>query len=414
MNQSFYLLIFLCLSICFILRTIFSVFKLPPFVIEIFAGILLGSTLLASLSCNWNDQLMQSQNQLLIHALKDVGLIFLMFYSGAEIQIVPNRSMMQKCLWGVIMGITIPALICLGSFFIWQNYSWMGIRGDAVTLKTILILSMSVTSIPVISRIFLDLKMLRTPFAQFVLTIALLEDFILYAVLNGTLNHHVSNMPNMVTSVFFNIAVSCIFMFIVLTCKKPIYNFLRKFISNFSIHEDHFYIIYLYFLLTGIIWGMSLLNIQPMLSAFACGLIFGVGNSERSLRLHDKIKDIAMTTFIPFYFIAAGLKIHLNQNFSLWVLIIFFIVSSCGKLLAGFIIGKIIQKPSKAAWLLGFTLNARGGPGIVIATMALEGKFISTDLYSILVLTAIITSWLTSYMLNKNKQYLEQSFEATV
>src|SRR3954468_12028596 len=60
---------------------------------------------------------------------------------------------------------------------------FMGVRSNRASLLLVMGIAVAVTSIPVISRIFFDLKILHTRFARLVLGVAVLEDIALWAVL---------------------------------------------------------------------------------------------------------------------------------------------------------------------------------------------------------------------------------------
>src|SRR5260370_31617115 len=59
----------------------------------------------------------------------------------------------------------------------------MGVKSNSASLLLVMSIAVAVTSIPVISRIFFDLKILHTRFARLVLGVAVLEDIGLWAVL---------------------------------------------------------------------------------------------------------------------------------------------------------------------------------------------------------------------------------------
>ena len=110
--------------------------------------------------------------------------------------------------------------------------------------------------------------------------------------------------------------------------------------------------------------------------------------------------------FIPVYFAVVGLKLDLIRGLSLWMILAF---------LAGTCIVKVFSV-SLAARFAGFrgldlinlaiTTNARGGPGIVLASVAFEAGIISSKFYTTLVVAAVFTSqvagaWL-EYVLRKD------------
>src|SRR5207237_9744562 len=80
-----------------------------------------------------------------------------------------------------IVGTGIPFIIglVLGPMLVGPAIA--GPRGNKLSLVIILAVAVAVTSVPVISKIFADLKILHTRFARLVLGVAVLEDIVLWA-----------------------------------------------------------------------------------------------------------------------------------------------------------------------------------------------------------------------------------------
>src|SRR5690606_20226000 len=74
-------------------------------------------------------------------------------------------------------------VLALGMLYILPIEPLVGEAGQRTSALLILSIAVAVTSIPVISRIFYDLKILHTRFASLILGAAVLEDILLWAVL---------------------------------------------------------------------------------------------------------------------------------------------------------------------------------------------------------------------------------------
>lgn len=92
------------------------------------------------------------------------------------------------------------------------------------------------------------------------------------------------------------------------------------------------------------------------------------------------------------YFAIVGLKLNLLLNFDLQFFLIFLFITTffetCGTLLAA----RIIIKDWLSNFNLAIAMNTRGGPGIVLATVAYETGIINETFFVTLVLIAITTS----------------------
>jgi K+:H+ antiporter len=112
-----------------------------------------------------------------------LGLLLLMFVSGTEMQQLFGRGERRTVGWLIIVGTGTPFLVGLlfGPHLI--SPSLAGPHGNRVSLIIILAVGVAVTSVPVVSKIFADLKILDTRFARLVLGVAVLEDIVLWLAL---------------------------------------------------------------------------------------------------------------------------------------------------------------------------------------------------------------------------------------
>ena len=109
----------------------------------------------------------------------------------------------------------------------------------------------------------------------------------------------------------------------------------------------------------------------------------------------DAISKVSFGGFVPIYFGIIGNKLVFGRQFSFAILLVFRVGSSLISLFSA----------GLAAWLGGFrgldvfniaiTTNARGGPGIVLASVAYDAGIINAAFYTTLVVTAVVTSQIT-------------------
>jgi Kef-type K+ transport system membrane component KefB len=147
------------------------------------------------------------------------------------------------------------------------------------------------------------------------------------------------------------------------------------------------------------------LNVSLVFAAFLAG--FAVVHKKRRLFAEalDAIGKVSFAFFIPVYFAIVGLKLDLVHNLSFGMLLVF-LVGSCGiKILSVSLAGRVVGFRGLDLINLAVTTNARGGPGIILASVAFDAGIISPQFYTTLVLAAVLTSqvagaWL-DYVLRK-------------
>src|SRR5438094_4787927 len=154
--------------------------KLPRVIGEIFGGLVLGPTFLGYVAPdaeNWVFGAFPSEGAL-ISVISYIGLVLLMFISGFEIQRAFSKED-RKIATSFLVGATfVPFVIGMAVPFVYNFSPFSGPNGNLLSLAIIIGIGVSVTSIPVISKIFIDLKIMDTPFAKIALALATVEDVI--------------------------------------------------------------------------------------------------------------------------------------------------------------------------------------------------------------------------------------------
>jgi Kef-type K+ transport system membrane component KefB len=264
-----------------------------------------------------------------------------------------------------------------------------GPHGNPVSLIVVLAVAVAVTSIPVVSKIFADLGILHTRFARLVLGVAVLEDVILWLALAvaTSLAGRTLFRPREIATHF---AITIAFFLLGLTLLPRLVKRISKARLNFFARSTPvgyaLTVLLAYCVLAGAL-GVSL-----VFAAFLAG--FAVVHRKRRLFAEalDAISRVAFAFFIPVYFALVGLKLDLIRGRSLWMLVVFLFGSCLIKALSMSIAGRLAGFRGLDLVNLAITTNTRGGPGIVLASVAFDAGIISAKFYTTLVLAAVLTS----------------------
>src|SRR5918992_95309 len=130
--------------------------------------------------------------------------------------IAPFAREDRKVAFPLLAGATLlPFIVGAAAPRVFDFKPYMGPNGNVSSLTIIIGIAVAITSIPVISKIFLDLGIMRTRFARIVLTVATVEDIALWGLLAVAMSLSKSADPSMyeviqtpvVTLVFFAAAM---------------------------------------------------------------------------------------------------------------------------------------------------------------------------------------------------------------
>src|ERR1022692_5336017 len=164
---------------------LFSRFGQPAAIGEIVGGILLGPSALAAISptvMNWIFPATGSSAAAL-GAIYQLGLLLLMFAAGAEMRRLLQRNVIRTVGPIAGFGMVLPFAAGLGLATALGTKQFTGPAGNRTALILVFGLAVAITSIPVISRIMHDVGLLPTRFARIVISVAVIEDIVLYVIL---------------------------------------------------------------------------------------------------------------------------------------------------------------------------------------------------------------------------------------
>ena len=374
----------------------------PKVVGEIMAGIVLGPALIGRLpfAAGFTESIQHHSG--ILNFVYWLGLLLLMFLSGAETRQLFGRDERREVCWLVVVGTGIPFLLGLvfGPWLITPALA--GPNSNRISLIIILAVGVAVTSVPVVSKIFADLKILHTRFARLVLGVAVLEDIALWLALavatamagRTTLNFREISWHLFATVGFFALGLTFVPRMIQ-----------RINHASFNVLARHSPAAYAIAILLSYCAVAGALDVSLVFAAFLAG--FAVVDKKGGIFSHalDAIGNVSLGFFVPVYFAIVGLKLDLIRGLSLRMVATFLIGSCAIKIISVSLAGRLAGFRGLDLINLGITTNARGGPGIVLASVAFDAGIISAQFYTALVLAAVVTSqaagaWL-DYVLRK-------------
>lgn len=277
--------------------------KQPRIVGEIVAGILLGPFVLKPLIPGAYTKLFSfsPHANTVIGFLSQLGLILLMFCSGSETRRLLARENRN-------MTMLLVTVSDLGSFLFVLAFGYFGFiplarltrplgRPEATLL--IVAIAVSVTSIPVISRIFWDLAIMRTRFASLLLGYAVLEDIALWIVLAFAMALAKSDSiagQHLGSTVASHVASTFLYMAVAMAVMPQVLRWAGK--ARWNVLSQASQVGYIIFVLMGYCAAANLFDANLQFAALLAGygIVGGIHGTERE-RLSSPIDAIAKVSF---------------------------------------------------------------------------------------------------------------------
>ena len=407
LTQVLFLLLLL-VGLAQFLGWLFVKMRQPKVVGEILAGVVLGNALVGRLPFTAHFIESAKHQGDVLDFVYWLGLLLLMFLAGAETQELFTRDERREVGWLAIVGTGLPFALGLlfAPWLIWPSLA--GPNGNRISLTIILAVGVAVTSVPVVSKIFADLKILHTRFARLVLGVAVLEDIVLWLALavatavagKAVLDPRAMSYHLVVTVAFFVLGLTIVPR-LIKRINKARFNVLARYSpAGYAIT-----VLLAYCVVAGA------LDISLVFAAFLAG--FAVVHKKRRLFAEalDAIGKVSFAFFVPAYFAVVGLKLDLIRGVSLWMMLAFIVGTCIVKVFSVSLAARFAGFRGLDLVNLAITSNARGGPGIVLASVAFDAGIISSQFYTTMVVAAVLTSqiagaWL-DYVLKKGWPLLE-------
>ncbi|PLT33363.1 cation:proton antiporter [Bacillus sp. V5-8f] len=368
---------------------------IPRVIGEVAAGLVLGPTLLGHFfpeAFNWMFLGFQTEDKL-FGLIYQFGLLMLMFNSGLKFQTNFNKEDV-KLISALVVGATIPAFIIgwlAADMFTITPY--LGSANNPLAFKIVIAISIAVTSIPVISKIFHDLGIMDTRFSKIVIACAGIHDIILWIAL-GFATALVSNASLFTAETALkSIGMTLGFIIGTLTIGYILLNHLTFIKQNLLFRASNLgYFLFIMFMLAAI---AGRLHVEIIFGALLAGIITKLSlPTDVSASIERGISNISFSWFIPLYFAIVGLQLDLVKNFNPIFFIGYLLFATLTQTVAVYLTSRFLKQDRLTSLNLGLAINDRGGPGIVLSSVAFTSGIINQEFFAVLVLLALITSWI--------------------
>ncbi len=375
--------------------------KQPRIVGEIIAGILLGPFVLKLIAPAAYIKIFAFSPDVntVLGFLYQLGLILLMFCSGAETRrLLAKENRKNTFLLLTVSDLASFALVlALGFANLLPLHLLTGTNGQPISTLLIVAIGTAVCSIPVISRIFWDLGIMKTRFVSLILGYALLEDLALWTVLAfatalakapGTAQQGVGS------GVASHIGITLVYTLLGLLVAPGLVKRLSN--AKWNVLYMASPVGYVISVLMAYCALAAVLDVNLQFAALLAGygIVGGLYGTQRERFAEplDAVSKISFGFFVPIYFGLIGYKLVFGREFSFTILLVFLIGSSLISIGSSALAARMGGFRGLDIVNIAVTTNARGGPGIVLASVAYDAGIINAAFYTTLVITAVVTS----------------------
>jgi len=362
-------------------------YKLPAIIGEIFAGIIVGPTLFGVLFPNLFNNVFISAPKAsgAFDGIANIGIVLLMFIAGFEIDLKQVRKNGKQAIAISLSGILFP--FAIGFITVWYMFTTHFANGVNNQLVTSLFFgtALSITALSVITKILLDLDILKTKIGNIVLTAAMVDDFlgwILFSIIIQMMNSGKEQVS------FWSVISVVLFAVFMLTGGRWIIHKLLAYAGKSGKASNVFTVaVCLCFVGAAV---TEALGVRAVFGAFLTGV--AISDSKYFTEAHKQVlHQFTIYVLAPLFFGSVGLRLNFVSNFNLEIVVLILVIAFLAKLVGAWIGSALSGMTRNESIAVAFGMNARGSQEIVLGLIALQAKIISGPVFEGLVVMTVVT-----------------------
>ena len=375
--------LFVVLAAAKVGNEIFRRLHQPTVVGEILGGLLVGPAVLGWYEGNAETTL-----------FAEIGVVLLLFQVGVETRLHDLLRVGPTALAVGVLGVVLPFA---GGFLAAE------LAGGDLALAVFLAAALTATSVGITSNVLRDLGALGTRSGRIILGAAIIDDVLAIMILSVATGVAAGGVE--ATRVVSLVVVAVLFILVVVVGGTRILARRRSLLTDPRFAETP--------LLPGMIVMLGLaalasfIGLAAIIGAFLAAMVVGESSERRALEA--EVAPVA-AFFTPFFFGFIGAQVDLGAlagGGTLFLLAGITVLAVLTKFIGAFL--GALREGSARATLVGWGMIPRGEVGIVVAGLGLASGAIETQIYSVVVGMAIITTLIVPPLLPRLARRAEVS-----
>lgn len=364
----------------------------PLVVGEIIAGIALGPSLMGLFLPEVSAGLFPEGSLGNLQFLSHIGLIFFMFIIGMELDIKVLKNKADAAVVVSHASIIFPYFLGVAlAYFLYKDFAPRGV--PFLGFGLFMGIAMSITAFPVLARIIQERGLTKTPLGMMAITCAAADDVTAWCILAAVI---AIVKTGSIGGTIFIIASAVVFVVFMFRVIQPLMKKIGAVYDSKEIFNKKIIGI-VFIVLLGSSYVSEVIGIHALFGAFLAGVIMPQNFSFKKI-IADKIEDVSLVLLLPLFFVFTGLRtqIGLLNSPELWLaclLVVF--IAILGKFGGSAIAARIVGQSWKDSLSLGVLMNTRGLMELIVLNIGYDLGILSSEIFTILVLMALVTTFLT-------------------
>jgi Kef-type K+ transport system membrane component KefB/nucleotide-binding universal stress UspA family protein len=365
---------------------------------ELLAGIVLGPTILGHFAPGLHGMIFppDAGADHLLEAVAWIGVIMLLLYTGIETDLGILRGVGGATVAVSLLGVVVPA--ATGFALGWHlPAQYLAMPNQRLIFSLFMAVAMSISAVPVIAKILIDLDLMRRDLGLLILGAGILDDtvgWLMLSIVAGLAAHGVLDLRSFARILF---AVISFVAFCYFAGANLIVRIMRWVDDRARAEHAGMSAMVGIAMVCAII--TQAIGIHAVFGAFIAGVMLG-----RSARLRrsdrSELEAVTIGVFAPVFFAYSGLKVDLFALHGVGLLALVVGIAIAGKMIGCSTGALLFGLKPRESLAVAIGMNARGGMEIIVALIGLSLGVLTQEMYAIIVMVAIITSLMTPPLLS--------------
>jgi Kef-type K+ transport system membrane component KefB len=368
----------------------------PAVVGEIFAGVLIGKTVLGRFWPGAFDWLFgDGPANVMLQGYKLVAVVLLLSVAGLEIEGSALRrrgGALRALAFTCLFSATVPFAFGYGAGLLLPD-QYLPDPSQRSFHAVLFGVALAISALPVITRTLMDLGLLKSDIGVLVLSAAVMDDLVGWICFSALVREMGSSGAGKGNSILLSIAVTTGFMAAALVVLRPIVDrWLRAIERTTGDRPPTARALSMIVILAMLgATATESLGIHAVFGGFVIGL--AIGNSPH-LRPHTRhvLQDCVISLFTPIFFATMALRYDFVASFDPVLVAIVIAIATFAKIAGSTLGARLGGITGRRALAVGFGLNSRGAMEILLASIALDARMINEKMFVALVIMATTTS----------------------
>jgi Kef-type K+ transport system membrane component KefB/nucleotide-binding universal stress UspA family protein len=382
----------------------------PAVIGELLAGILLGPSLLGAVAPGVFSAVFPTDPAQfhLLEVISWLGLTMLLILTGLETDVRLIAREARAAALVSLTGIAVPFAFGFGIALVLPQTFLAG-SGDRLVFSLFVATALSISALPVIAKVLMDMDVIRRDISQLTLAAGMINDtlgWILLAVVAGLARSGVLDFGVVAETVVALLAV----LGLAFTVGQRAAARLVRFVDT-AVGGEAAKLSVLMALAFGVGAVTHALGLEAVLGAFLVGVLFSrIKRFDRATE--HTFEVVTLGVFAPIFFGIAGLRVDLTAMLDPVVAIAgaaVLAVAVAGKFVGSYVGARLAGLSTWEGVTMGAGLNARGAMEIIVATIGLGVGVLTVEMYSLIVMVALVTSIMAPPLLRWAFDHVEVS-----